>query len=69
MLKSKETMELEQIYLTNLNKLAIITNFLTSFLFLFENSSLLDLDLDPDPGWKINTDPCGSGSTALQLTI
>ena len=50
-------MELAQIWFKNLNKLAIITNF---FVFLFEKYSLLD----SDPGWKMNVDPCGSGSSA-----
>ena len=36
----------------NLNKIAIITNFLAFLLFLFEKFSLLD----PDPGGKINAD-------------
>ena len=49
-----------------MNKLAIMTNFLAFFLFLFDNFSLLDPD--PDPGVKMNADPCGSGSTAL-LTV
>ena len=46
-------MELVQIYLQYLKKLAIITNFLAFFLFLFENFSLLDPDAQPcrgDPG-------------------
>ena len=37
MAQKLETLELVQIYLTNLNELAIITNFLAFFLFLFEN--------------------------------
>ena len=48
--------------LYKLNKIAIISNFLAFFLFLFEKFSLMD----PDPGGKMNADPCGSGSTALQ---
>ena len=38
-------MELVQIYLKTLNKLAVIGNFLAFFLFLFDKFSLLD----PDP--------------------
>ena len=48
-------MELVQIYFTKLNKLEVISNFLASFLFLFEKFSLLDLD--PDPGGQMNADP------------
>ena len=62
-------MELVQIYLRNLNKLVIIINFLAFFLFLFENFPswirIRILKADPDPGGKMNADPCGSGSTAL----
>ena len=42
-----------QIYFKNLNKLAVIANFLAFLLFLFDNFSLLD----PDPGEKMNADP------------
>ena len=48
-------MELVQIYLKTLNKLAVIGNFLAFFLFLFDKFSLLD------------PDPCGFGSTALRV--
>ena len=41
-------------------------NILAFFLFLFEKFSLLDPD--PDPESKMNADPCGSGSTALDST-
>ena len=56
-------MEIGQIYFKNLNKLAVITNFLAFFRFLFDNFSILDTD----PGVKMNADPCGSesGSTTL----
>ena len=57
-----ETMELSANLLKKLNKIAVIRNFLAVFLFLFEKFSLLD----PDPGGKMNADPCGSGSTALE---
>ena len=64
-------MELGQIYLKKLNKLAVITgtNFLAFFcLYLKKFSSwirILNADRDPDLGEKMNADPCGSGSTAL----
>ena len=45
--------------------MAVISNFLAFFRFLFEKFSLLD----PDPGGKMNADPYGSGSTALGLTM
>ena len=53
-------MELVQIYFKNLKKIAIITNFRYHFFSFY-----LKMFLDPDPGGKINTDSCGSGSTAL----
>ena len=40
-------MELVQNYLKNVNKLAFSTNFLTFFLFSFENFPLLDPDPQP----------------------
>ena len=40
-------MEIVQIYFKNLNKLAIITNFLAFFVFLFETFPLLDPDPQP----------------------
>ena len=63
LLKSIKTINLVQIYFEKFNKLAVITNFLAFFQFLFENFSLLD----PDPGGKRNADPdpCGSCSTTL----
>ena len=64
--QKEETMELVQIYFIHLNKTAIITNFLAVFLFLFEKFSLVEPD--PDPGGKMNADPCRSISTALLLT-
>ena len=48
-------MELVQLYFKILNKLAVISNFLALFLFLVDKFALLDLD--PDPGGKINADP------------
>ena len=36
------------------------SNFLAFFLFLVDKFTLLDPD--PDPGGKMNADPCGSGS-------
>ena len=54
-------MELVQIYFKKLNKVAVISNFLAFFQFLVDKFTLLD----PDPGGKMNADPCGSGSTAL----
>ena len=48
-------MELVQIYFKKLNKLAMFSNFLAFFLFLFEKFYLLDPD--PDPGGKMNADP------------
>ena len=49
-----KTMELVRINLIFYNKITISTNFLAFFLF-------------PDPGGKLNADPCGSGSTALDF--
>ena len=47
-------MQVVQINFKNLNKLAVIANFLKFFLFLFENFSTLD----PDPGGKkMKADP------------
>ena len=60
LLKSKKQRRFANL-LKNLNKLAVIINFLAFFLFLFEKFSLLD----PDPGVKMNADPSGSGSIAL----
>ena len=42
-------------------------NFSFSFIFLILTSWIWMsiLNADPDPGGKIKTDPCGSGSTAL----
>ena len=57
MLKSK-------IYFEKLNKLAVINNFLAFICFYFKKFSLLA----PDPGGKMNGDPCGSGFTALVFT-
>ena len=54
-------MKLVQIYFKKLNKVAVISNFLAFFQFLVDKFTLLD----PDPGGKMNADPCGSGSTAL----
>ena len=54
-------MELAQIYLLKLNKIAVISNFLAFFQLLVDKFNLLD----PDPGEKMNAGPCGSGSTAL----
>ena len=65
-------MELVQIYFKNLNKLAVITNFLAffcSYLTIFSSwIRIRILNADPDLGVKINADPCGSGyrSTALK---
>ena len=56
-------MKLVQIYFKKLNKVAVISNFLAFFQFLVDKFTLLD----PDPGGKMNADPCGSGSTALLL--
>ena len=39
---------------------------LNFFQFLVDKFTLLDPD--PDPGGKMNADPCGSGSTALAQT-
>ena len=49
--------------LKKLNKVAVISNFLVFFQFLVDKFTFLD----PDPGGKMNADPCGSrsGSTAL----
>ena len=57
-------MKLVLIYLKNLN--TIITNFLAFFLFLFKTLDPHIENADPDPGRKINADPCGSGSTAMR---
>ena len=46
-------MEIVQNYFKNLIKIAVITNFLAFFLFLFDNFILLD----PDPGVKMIADP------------
>ena len=56
-------MELVQIYIKTLNKVAVISNFLAFFQFLIDKFTLLDQD--PDPGGKMNAYPCGSGSTAM----
>ena len=56
-------MELVQIYLIFINKSSVATNFLDFFSFFYQMSLL-----DPDPKEKINSDPCGSGSTALRPT-
>ena len=48
-------MELCANLLKKLNTIAIISNFLAFFLFLFEKYSFLDPD--PDPGVKMNADP------------
>ena len=67
--KVKKTMELVQIYFKNVNKLTIITStvgiyqFFSIFFVIILKFSLMD----PDPGGKMNTDPCGSGSTVLLL--
>ena len=57
-------MEFAQIYFKHSKKLAIITNLLAFFLFLFEQFSLLEPDpggegkkADPDPRGKMNADP------------
>ena len=60
LLKSKKTME--QIYMKNLNNKQI-----TFFLFLYEKIVLLDPD--PNLEGKMNADPCGSGSTALPISL
>ena len=54
-------MEIVQIYFNNLNKLAVITNFLAFFLFFIRQF------FPPGSGSRsqMNADPCGSGSTAL----
>ena len=57
-------MELVQIYLKKLNKVAVISNFLAFFQFLVDKFT----PLNPDPEGKMNADPCGSGSTALKET-
>ena len=54
-------MKLVQIYFKKPNKVAVISNFLAFFQFLVDKFTLLDPD--PDPGGKMNADPCGSGST------
>ena len=59
------TTKIVQIYFKNLNKLAVITNYLAFFLFLFDNFYFLD----PDPRVKTNADPCGFGSTALERAV
>ena len=58
-------MKLVQIYFKKLNKVAVISNFLAFFQFLVDKFTLLD----PDPGGKMNADPCGSGSTALPVPL
>ena len=63
MLKSKKQWSLCKFTLKTLNKVAVISNFLAFFQFLVDKFTLLD----PDPGGKMNADPCGSGSTALVL--
>ena len=52
--------------LKELNKVAVISNFLAFLQFLVDKFTLLDPD--PDPGGKMNADPCGSGSTALTVS-
>ena len=63
MLKSKNQWSFGQIYFQKWNKLAVFSNFLAFFLFIFDKFSLLDPD--PDPEGKKNADPWRSGSTAL----
>ena len=58
-------MELIQIYL-HLKKIKL--QWLTICLHFFIFSSNFSL-LDPDPGGKMNADPCESGSTALVLSL
>ena len=58
-------MELVQIYFKTLDKVTVISNFLAFFLLLVDKFTLLD----PDPGGKMNVDPCGSGSTALRQSL
>ena len=50
LLKSKKQWSFGQIYFKKFNKLAVFSNFLEFFLFLFEKFSLLDPDqyVDPD---------------------
>ena len=61
-----KTMELVHINLILQNKSTIITNFLSFFQFFPQN---LPLDPVPDPGGKMNADPCGSGSTIIALLV
>ena len=61
--KMLKTMELVHIYFIFKNKSTIITNFLSFFQSFPSNFA----PLYPDLGGKMNADPCGSGSTALDL--
>ena len=65
MLKSKKQWSLCKFTLKTLNKVAIISNFLAFFQFLVDKLTLLDPDPELNLGGKMNADPCGSGSTAL----
>ena len=56
-------MELCANLLKKLNKIAVVSNFLAFFCFYLKNFP--SWMMDPDPGGKMNADPCGSGSTAL----
>ena len=58
-------MEFVQIYFKKPYKVAVISNFLAFVQFLVDKFTLLD----PDPGGKMNADPCRSGSTALHCTV
>ena len=63
-------MELCANLLKKLNKIAVIFNFLAFLVFsvfYLKNfpSWIRILNAGPDPGDKMNADPCGSGSTAL----
>ena len=55
--------------LLKLNKIAVISNFLAFFCCYKENFPswirIRIMNAAPDPGGKMNADPCGSGSTAL----
>ena len=66
LLKNKKQWSFVQIYryFKKLKKIAVISNFLAFFLFLFKQFLLLDPDIECGSGSR-SWNECGSGSTAL----
>ena len=63
MLKSKKQWSLCKFNFKKLYKVAVISNFLAFIQFIVDKFTLLA----PDPGGKMNEDPCGSGSMRLRI--